>query len=68
MTTHSGDFRIESHGSVWGFTPLNDDARHFVRVAVETESWQWMGNSLILDHRVAVQFREQLIEEGFSLV
>ena len=68
MTTHSADFRIENHGSVWTFTPLNDDARHFLRVGVETESWQWLGESLGVDHRPAMMLREQLIEEGFSCV
>ena len=61
------DVRIVVDGSVWGFTPLNEDAKHFFRVALETESWQWLGNALVVDYRPALELRQLLIDEGFSL-
>lgn len=47
------DFRIRNEGTVVMFTPMTEAARQFLRDKVQSESWQWMGDSLCVDHRVA---------------
>lgn len=34
------DFLIENHGSIFGFTPLNANARIWLDENVQAESWQ----------------------------
>lgn len=65
---HSADVVCEDHGSIIMFQPLSESARLFFKEDVQSEAWQWMGNGLCLDRRAALQFREILIDNGFSLV
>jgi len=55
------DFRIRNEGTVVMFTPLTESARNFLRDNVESESWQWMGESLCVDHRMAHELLHALV-------
>lgn len=68
MPKHSADIRVTREGTIWTFTPLNEDARRFFREHLQTEPWQWLGESLCVDHRPAMELHQHLIDEGFSLV
>jgi hypothetical protein len=61
------DFQVENHGSVWMFTPLTLAAKKFLDENVASEGWMWMGNSLCVDHRPALDFVSYLEEEGFTV-
>ena len=61
------DIRIEDLGTMWSFTPLNEDAKKFFRDSLGIEPWQWLGDVLMVDHRPARQLCEYLVDEGFSL-
>ena len=60
------DFCIIDSGSLVGFTPLNDNARQWMNDNVESESWQWLGRSLQVDHRMAQGLVDLIEEEGFT--
>lgn len=47
------DILIRDHGSMWSFTPQSDEAGAYMREGVQTESWQWSGETLMVDHRPA---------------
>ena len=59
--------QVHNHGSVLGFTPLDQEATDFLRY-VHTEAWQWMGDTLWIDHRPARAFVAQACEEGVEFV
>jgi hypothetical protein len=42
---------VRNCGSIWQFFPLSQKASDWIDEHVETESWQWMGNSLVVDWR-----------------
>jgi hypothetical protein len=65
----TADIRVENHGTVWIFTPLSESAKLFFDEELDgVESWQWMGNSIIVDHRPARLFYGILVDNGFSLI
>jgi hypothetical protein len=62
----SPDFKVHNEGSVIVFTPLTEAAEAFLE-RCDTESWQWMGPSLVVDHRPAVALVEAMQEEGLEV-
>lgn len=60
------DFDVENHGSVWRFTPVSESAKEKTK-EFGLENWQWMGESFVIDWRLAEQLAEILREEGFDL-
>jgi hypothetical protein len=61
------DVRIENHGTVWLFTPLSERAKALFQGDMETETWQWLGESLGIDHRPARTLAAQLVEAGLEV-
>jgi hypothetical protein len=59
------DFRITNEGSVIVFTPLTGAAKAFLD-RCDTEGWQWMGPSLVVDHRPAADLLEWIKAEGLN--
>ena len=57
--------KIKDDGSVVLFTPGNDQEMKFMKEALDTEPWQWLGKSLVVDHRYAEDLVELFAEEGF---
>ncbi len=49
----SQDIRVRNFGTVWLLYPLSQRAAGWFDEHVETESWQWMGSSLVVDWRFA---------------
>lgn len=47
------DIYIQDLGSVVGFTPVTEAATAWFDENVETESWQWLGDTFYADHRPA---------------
>lgn len=60
------DLKVTDHGSVVQFFPLTDAGEAFLK-NIHTEGWQWMGNSLVVDHRAARNVVEAIINEGLEL-
>lgn len=61
------DFEFENHGTIWIVQPMNASALKHLRANANTESWQWMGSGLAVDHRYAEQLAEQLEADGFAV-
>jgi hypothetical protein len=59
------DFKITNEGTVIVFTPLTAAAKDFLS-RCDTESWQWMGPSLVVDHRPASDLLEFIRAEGLN--
>ena len=47
----SQDLLVRNCGSIWQFFPLSQKASDWIDENVETESWQWVGNSRVVDWR-----------------
>jgi hypothetical protein len=47
------DLSFENHGSIVLMTPNTTEGREFIDEFVPTEPWQWMGNSIACDPRMA---------------
>ena len=58
------DVVIKNEGTVWAFTAQTSRAKQFIDENVQTESWQWLGKSLVVEHRYAQGLIDLLIEEG----
>jgi hypothetical protein len=58
---------VQNEGTVVMFTPEGDYEYEWMMVNLETESWQWQGRSLVVDHRPAQDLIEHLEDEGFIL-
>lgn len=55
--------KVTDHGTVVGFTPLDKEAVKFLR-NVGASPYQFMGDSLYIDHRVAQDFIAQSADDG----
>lgn len=58
-------FEVRDEGSVVALTPLTDAASEWLDANVQAESWQWLGNALVIDHRYAQDILDG-IEEHFA--
>jgi hypothetical protein len=56
---------IEDQGTVVLFTPEGDYEHEWLALNVESEPWQWLGKSLVVDHRMAQGLVEMVEDNGF---
>ena len=64
------DFLLYDCGSIVQLTPQTDSAKEWLQENVEnveSEGWQWLGNGLCMDRRMAVGVVEAIVEEGMVL-
>lgn len=62
----NADFRIENHGSIFLFDPLNTAAEEHLRENV-SEQAQWFGGSLVVEPRYIADLAAALQAEGFRI-
>ena len=67
VNTNTPGVQIVNHGSVVAFHLLSQNAKTFVDENVQTESWQFMGDALCVDHRFASDLAEGMRESGLVL-
>ena len=58
------DVQVENEGSVFTFEALTDGGRAWIAENVHTESWQWLGRKLVVDHRFALELSGGMQESG----
>jgi hypothetical protein len=58
---------VNDQGSVVIFTPEGDFEYEWMMLNLETESWQWQGRSLVVDHRPAQDLVDLIQHEGFVI-
>ena len=61
------DVRLSDEGSLIGFTPISEAAQDWFRLHVEAEDWQWMGDTLWIDHRFARDLMQGIVDDGLEL-
>jgi hypothetical protein len=61
------DIQVRNEGTVMVFTPISETGTQFLN-ALETEDWQWIGPSLVVDHRPAYDLLEGMKMEGLEVV
>jgi hypothetical protein len=61
------DALLVNAGSIWQFEPVSRRAKTWVKDNVHTESWQWLGARLSVDHRYGENLLQGLVGEGFEV-
>lgn len=61
------DVTAHNEGSVVLLELHSDKVREWFEFNVATESWQWMGGNVAVDHRFALDLLDGLTEEGFDV-
>lgn len=61
------DVRIINDGTLVGLHPISDEAAQWVDDNVHSESWQWLGRILWVDHRMALPVIEGMADAGLVL-
>ena len=61
------DIKIDNEGSIIVITPLTSEARIWIDENCNIESWQWIGESLAIDHRFAENIILGLADAGFNV-
>jgi hypothetical protein len=60
------DFRISDQGTIVMFTPLTEAGKDFL-ARCDSEPWQWLGPSLCVDRRPAIELANYAKMEGLTL-
>lgn len=61
------DFTIYSEGSLVGIQKHTPAAEDWVDENLESESWQWLGNILWIDHRLAQNIVDGIINDDLTV-
>ncbi len=61
------DIIVNDQGSVVTFQPVSVAAKEWFNDNVEAEDWQWLGPVLGVDHRMAQNLLDGLVNEGFEI-
>ena len=63
----SPDVLVSNVGSLYTFCPLTDRAKEWIDEYVQTESWQWFGHVLCVEHRFAWGLAQGMKDAGLRL-
>lgn len=61
------DFQTDRMGSVVGVTPMNQAAREWLDANAQAEPWQWQGETLNIDQRMAPPIIDAAVAAGFAV-
>jgi hypothetical protein len=61
------DVLIRNEGTVWVFNPLTPAAQEWFDDNVESEPWQWLGTSLVVDHGMAAGLVQGILDAGLQV-
>jgi hypothetical protein len=61
------DVLVANAGTVFTFCPLNAKAKSWIDDNVASESYQWLGRTLVVEHRYAWGLAEGMIDAGLVL-
>lgn len=65
--TKAPDVLIANAFSVFVFTPLTSAAKNWFDERIQSEEWQWLGASLVVETRYAWGLAEGMITDGLVL-
>lgn len=58
---------IADQGSIVLFIARSDEELKWLQENTDAESWQWMGRSLVVDHRLAEDLIQGVRDAGFPI-
>jgi len=58
------DVRVTDNGTTFSFEPVSAEAQEWFEENVESEEWQWLGRTLVVDHRLAGPLAEGIMGSG----
>jgi len=61
------DVKVINQGSLIGIMPRNRRADTWLEECCSSEPWQWLGNVLYIDARMAGDVISAMIEDGLNL-
>jgi len=61
------DFQVVNSGSVVVFTPQTPQAKQWVADHLPLESWQWLGQSFVIDQRYAFDILDGIVNDGLEV-
>lgn len=61
------DVQVDNSGSIVGLTPITPAAREWIEEHCQTEPWQWMGETLNVDTRMAGNILEGMQADGLTV-
>lgn len=61
------DFAVANYGSVWQFVPRTPNALAFAQKELGLETYQWLGDTFNIEHRMAPDLLRCLAEEGWKI-
>ena len=59
--------KIDNQGSIILFSPQGDEEYNWLVECVDSEPYQWLGNSLAVDHRMAGALIDEINDIGFAI-
>ncbi len=63
----AADVMLAYAGSITLLTPLTSAGQAWVEESLQAEPWQWSGATLTIDHRMAVDIRQAMIDDGLTV-
>lgn len=66
MSEHTPDVRVANHGTLFLFTPLTDAASAWIAEHIPEDA-QWLGRSLVVEHRYAMDVAKGMTGDGLVL-
>jgi hypothetical protein len=64
---HEPDLTVIDEGTIVQFIPKTEAGRTFLHQMLHTEPWQWLGNTLCIDHRMAQGVIDGAENEGLRI-
>src|SRR5262249_55207634 len=61
------DVLVANAGTVFTFCPLTARGKLWIEENVETEGWQWLGATLVVEQRYASGLAQGLVDAGLVL-
>ena len=61
------DVLVNNVGTLYTFCPLTLRAQEWIDEHVQTESWQWFGHALVVEHRYAWGLAQGMKDAGLVL-
>ena len=61
------DVLIRDEGTVWIFNPLTPVAQQWFAEHVQSESWQLLRTSLVVEHRFVMSLIQGIMDAGFDI-
>lgn len=61
------DIQVDNSGSIVGLTPLTPAGREWIEEHCQAEPWQWMGETLNVDTRMAGNILVGMQADGLTI-